>query len=393
MIQRTLEGVLATRAGRHPAVLVTGPRQSGKTTLCRATFPGLGYVSFEAPDVRLRAQQDPRGLLAAQRGGAIFDEVQRVPELLSYLQGVIDAQPTPGRFILTGSQHFGLREAVSQTLAGRIAVLELLPFGFDELRRAHLVSDLWSTIWTGSYPPIHDRRLPAGEWLASYVATYVERDVRQLVNVTDLVAFQTFLQLCAGRTGQLLNLSQLGAEAGVTHNTARSWLSALEAGYVAFRVVQFARNLGKRLVRTPKLHFLDTGLACWLLGIRSPAELRTHPLRGALFESWVVSEIVKFHRHRGATPRVCFFRDRHGLEADLVVEAGSVTTLVEAMSGATVPSDAFAPLAQIGSLLGGAPRPRVEGRRVIVYGGDERLTHLGTMVLPWNQIDQLDWTA
>jgi hypothetical protein len=393
VIPRTLEGPLVAQAGRHPAVLVTGPRQSGKTTLCRAAFPALDYVSLEAPDVRLRALQDPRGLLAAHPRGAVLDEVQRVPELLSYLQAELDARPAPGRFVLTGSQHFGLREALSQTLAGRVAVLELLPFGLDELRRGRLISDLWTTIWTGGYPPIHDRVLPAGEWLASYVATYLERDVRQLVNVTDLVAFQTFLQLCAGRTGQLLNLSQLGSDAGVTHNTARGWLAALEASYVVFRVVPFARNLGKRLAKTPKLHFFDTGLACWLLGVRSPEELRTHPLRGALFESWVAAEIVKAHRHRGVTPRVSFFRDRHGLEADLLVEAGPGTTLVEAKSGATVPADAFAPLQRVAALLGRAPGDEARVRRVVVYGGDERTEHLGTAVLPWTSVDQIDWTA
>ncbi len=393
ILDRVLAGPLRARARRFPVVVVTGPRQSGKTTLCRAAFPDLAYVSLELPDVRRRALDDPRGFLREYGRGAIFDEVQRAPELLSYLQVEVDEKPKPGRFVLTGSQHFGLRQSVAQSLAGRAALLELLPFSRAELRGGKLANDdLFQVLWTGGYPAIHHRKIPPSEWLASYVATYVERDVRQLLNVTDLLAFQTFLRLCAGRTGQLLNLSSLGSDAGITHNTARSWLSVLEASYLCIRLPPYYRNLGKRLLKTPKLHFHDSGLACYLLGIRSPDELRHHPLRGAIFESWVLSEIVKAHVHSGATLDVTFFRDRHGLEADAVVQAGRRTLLVEAKSGETVPADALASLEKVQDLLRAAGMPAKTGK-LVVHGGRERWTQRETTALPWADIDRYDWLA
>jgi predicted AAA+ superfamily ATPase len=393
ILKRDLEGPLKSRARRFPVSVVTGPRQSGKTTLCRAAFPDLPYVSLELPDVRRRALDDPRGFLREYADGAILDEVQHTPELLSYLQVDVDARPRPGRYVLTGSQHFGLHQSVAQSLAGRAAMMELLPFSRGELRAGRLArDDLFQVLWTGGYPAIHHRKIPPAEWLASYVATYVERDVRQLLNVSDLLAFQTFLRLCAGRTGQLLNLSALGSDAGITHNTARSWLGVLEASYICFRLPPYFRNVGKRLLKTPKLHFHDSGLVCYLLGIRSPDELRHHPLRGAIFESWVLSEIVKSHVHSGTVSDVTFFRDSHGLETDAVVQAGQRALLVEAKSGETVSSDAFDSLDKVRTAMEVGSRPS-KTSKIVVHGGRDRWVQRDVTVLPWGDIDRYDWLA
>jgi hypothetical protein len=391
VLSRGLAAHLHRLAQHFPVLVVTGPRQSGKTTLCRAAFPDLPYVSLELPDVRRRVLEDPRGFLREHADGVILDEVQHTPELLSYIQVDVDTRPGLGRYLLTGSQHFGLRQSVSQSLAGRAAMTELLPFSRGELRGGGMAKDdLFRVLWTGSYPAIFRNNLPPNEWLASYVATYVERDVRQLLNVTDLLAFQTFLRLCAGRTGQLLNLSALGSDAGITHNTARSWLSVLEASYICFRLPPYYRKLSKRLVKTPKLHFYDSGLACYLLGIRSPDELRHHPLRGAIFESWVLSEMVKAYLHAGQVPDITFFRDRHGLEADAFVRAGPRAILIEIKSGETVAQDAFAGLDAVGGALEGG-ETAVAMEKLIVHGGQDRWKQHETTALPWGEIDRYDW--
>jgi uncharacterized protein len=388
MIARDIAGRLTARAAENPILVVTGPRQSGKTTLVRGVFSGRDYVNLEAPDVRMRAIEDPRGFLAEHPGGAILDEIQRAPELLSYLQIDADEHKQPGRWVLTGSQNFALTAHVSQSLAGRVARLELLPLSLTELRRTDGWSDdLFAMLWRGGYPAPLDRHADPGAWLADYTATYLERDVRQLLQVGDLLAFQAFLRLAAGRTAQLLNLSQLGADAGITHNTARSWIGVLEASYVVFRLPPFHRNIGRRLVKTPKLHFIDTGLACYLLGIRTPDELRLHPLRGAIFESWVVSEILKAHLNKGLTPRMSFFRDAQGLEVDLLVEHGNALTAVEAKSGATVPLEVFAPIAKAAATI-----PELE-TRIVVHGGRESFAATAGRALAWSDLDAADWIA
>ncbi len=389
MITRILQSELRTAATQYPVVTLTGPRQSGKTTLCRQTFPHKPYLSLEAHDVRQRALEDPRALLADLPEGAILDEIQHTPDLPSYLQGIVDDDPTPGRFILTGSQHFGLTAAMSQSLAGRTAVLHLLPCSHPEVRAFESPPDqLSETLWTGGYPRIHDRAIPAQRWLADYVTTYVQRDVRQLLQVGDLQAFTTFVRLCAGRTGQVLNLSALANDAGITHNTARSWLSVLEASFLVFRLAPWRRNIKKQLTKAPKLHFLDTGLACHLLGIRTAAELWLHPLRGAIFESWVVSEVYKSFTHRGMTPPLFYFRDHKGLEIDLVVEPGDRVELVECKSGTTIASDAFRSLERVNGLLSHTQQwPQVTC--TLVYGGPERQQRSNALVLPWHRIDEL----
>lgn len=388
MINRNIEPLVCETAAYYPIVTVTGPRQSGKTTLCRALFPEKKYVSFEQIDVRDYALRDPRGFLAEHSGGAVFDEIQHVPELLSYLQVEVDTRPDPGRFVLTGSQHFGLNAAIAQTLAGRTAVLTLLPLCLDELTRFPSARmELLDVLWTGGYPRIRDVGIPADRWHADYVATYVERDVRQLSNIGELRAFAAFMRLAAGRSAQLENASGLGADAGVSHNTARAWLTILEASYLLMRLPSWQRNLTKRLTRAPKIHFLDTGLMCHLLGIRSPGELRHHPLRGAVFESFVASEIAK-HRANLGLPRDLFhYRDARGLEVDLVLDRGSAPLLIEVKSGATVGEGFCAPLDTLARRA--AEKSGIAPREAVVYGGDERQTRTGCEVVPWRELPAL----
>lgn len=392
MIERNCSALITRNAGFYPVVTVTGPRQSGKTTLVRATFPDRPYLSLEPLDARERARRDPRGLLAELSDGAVLDEVQHVPELLSYLQGEVDERPEPGRFVLTGSQHFGLSEAISQSLAGRTAVIELLPPSLDELRRfPRHPDDLLTTMWMGAYPAIHDRGVPADVWLGDYTRTYVERDVRQTLAVADLSAFRTFMALCAGRTASVLNLSALGADAGVSHNTARAWLSVLETSYLALRLPPWAGSVRKQLIKAPKIHLLDSGLACHLLGIRSPNELRHHPLRGAIFESWVVSEARKTLAHLGEPMDLKYFRDRRGLEVDLLRARSRRFTLAEAKSGATVPGDAFTALGQVRTALERLGED-VDVLAHCIYGGDTGQTWSDQrQVLSWRDLPGAGW--
>jgi len=391
MIKRTLEGALRAAASKMPVVAVTGPRQSGKTTLCRATFPDKRYISLEPLDVRDFAREDPRGFLEEYRDGAIIDEAQRAPGLFSYLQGEVDEQPEAGRFILTGSQHFGLTESISQSLAGRVALLTLLPPSLDELRRfPDPPTDLLTALWTGSYPRIFDQALDARRWLADYVATYVQRDVRQVLAVTDLEAFTSFLRLIAGRTGSELHLSRLGGDGGISHNTVRSWVSVLEASFLLFRLPAWHRNLRKRVVKAPKVHFFDSGMVCHLLGIHEPEQLRHHPLRGAVFESWVASEIFKLRAHRGLPPEFFHLRDDKGMEVDIILEEASRVVGTECKAGSTVVPDFFRGLETLGRLLGSAdPPPQTELR--LVYGGSVRQRRQGIRVVPWSEMAELKW--
>ncbi len=389
MIPRDIEPRFRAAVKAFPAVTLTGPRQAGKSTLCRVVSPDLPYANLEALDTRSFAQNDPRGFLAQFPGGAILDEVQRVPELAGYLQELIDADPTPGRWILTGSQNLAVVQAVSQSLAGRTAVLHLLPLSRREvLRFQSHPSTLDATIFTGGYPRILDWSLDPSEWLQSYVATYIERDVRTLANVGDLVTFQRFVELCAARTGQLLNYSSLASDCGISQPTAKSWLSMLEASFVTLRVPAYHVNARKRLVKMPKLHFIDTGLACWLLGIRDSGQLQNHPLRGHLFESWVVSEIAKHRLNAGEPSGLHHYREHNGVEADVVIDRGGSLTIVEAKSAAT-PTPA---------LLAGAMRAREHlsvgatiSHTVVAYGGDAVQRRSGLDVVPWSELHQLDW--
>jgi len=387
-IERNLAAPLLERTRHYPVVTVTGPRQSGKTTLCRTVFPDRPYVSLEGMDMRAYAREDPRGFLGEYSDGAVIDEVQRAPDLTSYLQEVVDENPEPGRFVLTGSQHFGLSEAVSQSLAGRVGVLYLLPPGLDELARfAAPPRELLDVLWTGAYPRIHDHRIPPDMWLRDYLATYVERDVRSLRNVTDLEAFSAFVRMAAGRTALEISLSALASDVGVRHNTIRAWLSVLEASFLAMRVPAYRSNLRKRQIKAPKLHFMDSGLACHLLGIRSSEELRHHPLRGAIFESWVASEVFKTITHRGEQPRLGHYRAA-GTEVDLVVDIGARLVLAEAKAGGTVTPRFFGGMRRLGGELESAG---FAVDRRLVYGGEVRQSRGGAEVVPWNRLLELPW--
>jgi predicted AAA+ superfamily ATPase len=336
MLHRSAHARLLRLAQGFAVVVVTGPRQSGKTTLVRAAFADLPYCSLEDPDVRERALADGRGFLAAYPQGAVLDEVQRAPALLSYLQTVVDAPGAQRRWVLTGSQNLLLSAHVGQSLAGRAGFLELLPLSWHELplatRRATSLDD-W--LLRGAYPALWQRPVAPADWLASYLASYVERDVRQISRVADLMQFQRFVRMVAARTGQLLNLNALAHDLGVAQTTARDWLAVLEASYIAFRLPPYHVNFGKRLVKTPKLYFHDTGLAAWLLGISDVRTLQVHPMRGALFENMLVLEYLKYCRHQGVANAMYFWRDNTGNEVDLLIERAGELWPVEMKSGAT----------------------------------------------------------
>lgn len=381
MIPRDLAPILRQRAAEYPAVTLTGPRQSGKTTLCRALFPDKPYVSLEDPDTRRLARDDPRGFLAGVTGGAILDEIQRAPELPSYLQGIIDADPAPGRFILTGSQQFELMAQVSQSLAGRTAVLRLLPFDFAELARIAPLADAPAVIQAGFLPRIHDRGLDPAQALADYFATYVERDLRELTAVHDLQRFDRFVRLCAGRTGQILNLANLGNDAGVSHATARAWIDLLQTSHILFLLPPWFTNAGKRLVRSPKLYFHDVGLAAWLLGIRNPEQVTHDPLCGALFENLVVAEILKQQYNQGLPGDLYFYRDATGNEVDLLLPAGRRFHAIEIKAGATVNPDYFRGLKAFARAF-----PEAIESSGVIYGGDRGQPRSDWPVTSWRAL-------
>ncbi|MDD4891335.1 MAG: ATP-binding protein [Phycisphaerae bacterium] len=389
MVTRDLTDRLKAAAKAFPAVTLTGPRQSGKSTLCRAVFPRHAYANLETPDIRSFAASDPRGFLAQYPHGAVLDEVQRCPELPSYLQGLIDQDPSPGKWILTGSQNLTLLESVSQSLAGRTAVLHLLPLARSEVRRfpGH-PKDLDEVMLSGGYPRIFNEKLSPAEWLGAYVGTYLERDVRSISRVGDLVTFQRFVELCAGRTAQLLNLSGLASDVGIAQPTVKAWLSVLEASFIVFRLPPLHANIRKRLVKMPKLHFYDTGLACWLLGIRTADQLRRHPLRGAIFETWAVSEIAKHRTNQGEHGGMFFYRDQHGTEADLVIESADRDTVVEIKAGQTVSDDMLTAARRTKAAIEEA----VPCRTVVAFGGQTRQERQDALALPWDQIDRESWT-
>lgn len=385
IIARDVEPALRELLKGFPVVTVTGPRQSGKTTLTQTVFSGKPYVSLEDPDVRQMALDDPRGFLGRFPDGGVLDEVQRAPQLMSYLQSRVDDDGRMGLFLLTGSQQFGLMSGITQSLAGRTAFVELLPFSVAELRAAGLMpSSLDAMLFTGAYPPIHDRGLKPPAWLSAYVTAYVERDVRQFVKVQDLESFQRFVRLCAGRCGQLLNLSSLAADCGITHNTAKAWISVLEASYILFLLRPHHANFSKRLVKSPKLYFYDSGLLCWLLGIRQADQLAVHPLRGGIFESFVISELVKVGLNRGERPTLHFWRDSNGNEVDVIADVGPKMLPIEIKSGQTLNRDFFGGLERWQALAG-----ELAATPALVYGGSGTLVHRDIKVYGWDAVGRV----
>lgn len=395
MIRRILMPTLRKAARQYPVVTLTGPRQSGKTTLARAAFPKHRYISLEDPDEARFAREDPRGFLQQFVTPVILDEVQRAPDLFSYIQTSVDENDRAGHFILTGSQNFLMLQKVSQSLAGRCAILHLLPFSFAELKgrkpfpasdlgrivprsRTRDLPDPLAVMFRGFYPRIHDKGLEPRQWLRGYYDTYVQRDVRDILNVGDIEAFDRFLRLAAGRNAQLLNLSSLGADCGITHATARRWLSILEASFLVTLLRPHHENYNKRMIKSPKLYFLDTGLLCFLLGIRSSDDLRSHASRGAVFESFVISELLKNRLHQGEESDLFFWRDSTGHEVDVLIDLGQRLIPIEIKSSATVASDFFRGLDFWRSVSG-----HVEAPGALVYAGDRASRRQGTVVHPW----------
>ena len=376
MIEREITPCLVKLFEQYPFVTVTGPRQSGKTTLCRAAFPHLTYVNLEAPDQREFAESDPRGFLSQLGVGAILDEVQRVPELLSYLQVLADEKGENSLFVLTGSEQFRLSNAISQSLAGRTALLHLLPFSLAERQQTGASIAANDILYSGFYPRIHDQGLDPRQALGDYFETYVERDLRGLSEIRNLSAFRRFVRLCAGRVGQLVNLSSLGADAGVSHTTASHWLTTLEASYIVFQLPPFHANIRKRLVKAPKLYFYDVGLASYLIGIEHAGQIATHPLRGALFENAVVAETLKHRFNRGQRFNLSFYRDRRGLECDLLYATGHGIGAIEIKAGATIASDYFDGLRRIAELV-----PQINAK-ALVYGGTDHQARRDGEVVP-----------
>ncbi|MEW6218896.1 MAG: ATP-binding protein [Thermodesulfobacteriota bacterium] len=380
MIPRDIAPKVLQYSRQYPVVTITGPRQSGKTTLCRMLFPDKAYVSLENIEERRFAETDPNGFLARFPAGAVLDEIQRAPDLLSFIQGIVDERQTPGMFVVTGSHNFALLASVSQSLAGRTALATLLPFSLAEIRKVRGLSLLDDVLLTGGFPRIYDQELPPGEAMAFYVATYVERDLRMLVNIKELSRFEAFLKLAAGRTGQVVNLSSLGNDCGVNHNTIKNWLSILEASYLVKLVPPYYRNFNKRLIKAPKLYFLDTGLAAFLLGIQDTRQLGSHPLRGLLFESLVVAEMLKKRFNAGQPDNLYFFRDSKGNEVDLVLDHGQEIDLIEVKGAQTVASDLFKGLRFLEGLSGRARRS------CLVYGGSGHRVQEGVEVVGWQAL-------
>jgi len=366
VIEREITGHVRQVFQQYPVVTLTGPRQSGKTTLCRSVFPGMPYVNLEAIDEREAATQDPRGFLSAYPDGAILDEIQRVPSLASYIQVRVDEVRRNGLFLLTGSQQLEISETVSQSLAGRTAVVRLLPFSVAEASQLNPSQDLDTLLYAGFYPRIYDQRINPTQALADYFETYVERDLRQISELRNLSAFQRFVRICAGRVGQLLNTQSLGADGGVSHTTVRQWLSLLEASYVVFLLYPYHGNLAKRLIKSPKLYFYDVGLAAYLLGIENPKQMATHPLRGNLFENCVVLEALKHRYNGGRTNNLYFYRDSAGHEVDLIYMIAQHPVPIEIKAGQTVVHDFFKGLSHFENVLGSLPYGGV-----LVYGADK----------------------
>ncbi len=384
MIKRMLGEKILSLARGFPIITLTGPRQSGKTTLARWLFPEYEYINLENLNDLQFVREDPLSFLNTfSTSGVVIDEAQKFPELFSYLQGVVDESGQVGKFVLTGSQNFLLLEKITQSLAGRAAICHLMPFGINELTQAgYAVDNLDHALFTGCYPVLYDRQLEPEDYYPSYIQTYVERDVRSIKNVGSLSTFQKFIKLCAGRTGQLINYSSLGNDLGVNYKTVASWISILEASFIIFRLLPHYQNFNKRLVKQNKLYFYDTGLLCSLLDIQTPSQLRTHYLRGSIFESFIVSEYIKMRYHKGLRPNAFFWRDNTGHEIDLLIEEADSLKAVEIKSGQTVTSDFFKGLSFFEKLSGLPPE-----NLYLIYGGLKDYKRTSANVLTWRHID------
>jgi len=382
MVNRTIVEGINAYMQRYPIVALTGPRQSGKTTLLKGMFPDFRYVSLENPDNRAFAENDPNGFLQLYDQKVILDEVQRVPALLSYIQTIVDSNNMMGQYILSGSQNFNLMKSITQSLAGRVALFKLLPFDMTELKSAGLLpSDFEQLILKGSYPALYDRSIPFASFYANYIETYIQRDVTELLSIRDFGLFRTFLKLCAARIGQQLNIANLSSETGVSVPTLRSWISILESSFIMYQLPPFFKNFNKRLVKSPKLYFYDTGLASFLLGIRNEKTLLESEFKGALFENMIITEYVKQNYHNNLFHDFYYWRDSNGHEVDLLVSNDTAYDAIEIKSTKTILPKQFAGLDFLANIGGDAIR-----RKILVYGGDSSQKRTHYQVWAWSDI-------
>jgi len=384
MYKRDISDYLLEVAPKYPVVTVVGPRQSGKSTLCRHLFPTHTYVSLEESDIRELAIKDPRGFFNKYNKSLILDEIQRAPELLSFVQTIVDEPKSKQHFVLTGSHQLLLMKKVSQSLAGRTVIIKLLPFSRNEISAHHPEMKIDDFLFTGGYPRIYDKKLDPTQWLQQYYQTYVERDVRALINISQLDHFERFIRLCAGRVGQLLNLSSLASDCGITQPTARAWLSALKASFICFTLQPHFNNFNKRIIKSPKLYFYDTGLLCYLLKILNSETLSTYPLRGNIFENWVVSEKIKKEYNSGKEPPFYFWRDTKGHEVDLVIDEGNYLFPLEVKSSYTANPDFVKNLDYFIKLQKKSRTKKPYGE--CVYSGDEEIFFKEYLFRPWFEV-------
>jgi len=379
MYKRTLEKYISGIRSKYKCITIMGPRQSGKTTLSKKLFPKFQYFTFESPDLRSQVLLDPRAFLKTI-SSAVLDEIQKVPELLSYIQEILDDPLDKRRLVLTGSNNLLLQEKISQSLAGRTRIIELLPLERNELFKKDKIENIYTSLYFGSYPRIFNEKLDPTEWLGDYYRTYVERDVRLLLNVGDLNAFDRFVRLCAGRVGQLLSMDSLASDAGITQPTAKSWLSVLQTSYICFLLEPHYRNFGKRIIKSPKLYFNDSGLLCYLLRINSPEQIQSHPLIGSIFENWVISEIKKSYHHHGKEAPLYFWRDQHGHEVDLVVDKGTNLFCIEIKSGQTFQKNFLDSIVWLNKLQN-------QSTGACIYGGDNNFQVNEISIQSWEKMD------
>ncbi|MDY7396851.1 ATP-binding protein [Aureibaculum sp. 2210JD6-5] len=384
MIARDIHKKLVEISTYYPITTITGPRQSGKTTLIKSVFSDLPYVLLEAPDIKNRVLEDPRGFLDRYPNGAIFDEIQNTPELFSYLQGIVDENKDI-KFILSGSQNFLLLENISQTLAGRTAILKLLPLSLAELKKTkYKIKNSLDYIFKGSYPRLYNNSIPPDIFYSDYIQTYVERDVRTIKNIGDLDTFRRFVQLCAGRIGQILNMNSLASDTGITINTAKSWISILEASYIVHLLQPHHKNFNKRLVKSPKMYFYDTGLACNLLRIKSAVQLDLHHLRGNLFENFIVNELLKSKFNNAEPSNLYYWRDKHGKEIDCLIETANKLIPIEIKSSKTYTKEYFKHLIYWNKLSGSDKKDNY-----LIYNGDENDKLPNGNLISWNSLEKI----
>ncbi|MBI5915899.1 MAG: ATP-binding protein [Bacteroidetes bacterium] len=385
MIPRLLGQQILAAAQKMPVVAVTGPRQSGKSTLVQQIFPEYSYANLEDIEQRKFAKDDPKGFLLNLGEKAIIDEVQHSPDLLSYIQVTVDRQKMAGQFVISGSQNLLLMESVSQSLAGRVAIFNLLPFSLEEIQDTSFALPAYEDyLVKGFYPRIYDLNLEPTAWLLDYIQTYVERDLRQVVNVSDLGAFRQFLEICAGRIGQLVNFSDMGSLVGVSYQTINKWLSVLQTSFIVHLLRPYHQNYNKRIVKTPKLYFYDTGLACALMNLRSVDDLNRHFAKGALFENFVVNEILKNHLNRNLHPRHYFWNAAGAHEIDLLLDKGGRLLPIEIKSGRTINPHFFDSLKYFQSLSGALPEDSI-----LVYGGEETQKRSLAQVVGWRKLGDI----